>query len=510
MNGAQKSIKKQILTALWLSILWVYWAGIIRINFSRNPLLYCTDMYSDMMFAVAAWREKTIFPPGWIFGNQYYAVATPVLAALMYGLTNDPCTAMGLASTCMGLGVIFSFCWMLGPIFPQLHQRLAAAVLCMTAVLWCGDAASAINGWQLFFTMCSYYACYAITAFLSFGCFLRRHSPWTPGFCMMALLSCGFSFGTGIQSLRQTAISVIPMAVSAGWEQIDRIRHKKPVFRKTVILTGALTLSNLAGVLYATIVSAPKHEIFGSLSLSPVPDVFSSVRNILGLFGNGWILGLAAIAAVCIYLTGAALQKRKWGTDSLFTCLVLCAVSTAVIFVIDSFTTMHVRSIYYFLLFPMAVTLFVYLFARNKAVSCILAAGFLLLSLASGRHRLQSLPAWQDSHPLQSVSNCLEENQISVVFTHWNLGEKIAIASDFRIQAAFWDAPGDVFESVEYLCAPSVFDSDPSDCAYIVSGAKNLALAMERAQVMGAEIAVLKYFPELDLYIFTSDSRLME
>lgn len=510
MNGASETIKKHILTALWLSVLWVYWADILRINFSQNPLLFCTDMYSDMMFASAAWQEKSIFPEGWVFGNQYYAVATPVLAALMYGLTNDPRTAMGIAATCMGLGVVISFNWMLKPIFHEFPERLAAVVLFMTAVLWCGDAVYAVNGWQLFFTMCSYYACYAITAFLSFGCFLRRHSPWSPTFCMMALLACGFSFGTGIQSLRQTVITVIPMAAAAGWEQIDRIRHRKPLSRKTVILTGAFALSNLAGVLYATTVSAPKHEIFGSLSFSPVPDLVSSLRNVLDLFGDGWILGLAALLTACIYLVGTASRKRRWGTGSLFTCLLLCTVSTAVILAIDIFTTMNIRSIYYFLLFPMAVILFVYLYPRSKTVNCILAVGILLLSLESGRHRLQSLPAWLDDHPLQSVSDCLEENQISVVFTQWNLGEKIAIASGLRIQAGFWDAPGDVFESVEYLCDPSIFDSDPSDCAYIVSGAQNLSLATERAQATGAEIIVLEYFPTLDLYIFTSDSTLME
>lgn len=506
MNGTNDKIKNRILTTLWLSILCVYWVGVIQINFSRNPLFYCADMYTDMMFSAAAWQEKSIFPPGWVFGNQYYAVATPVLAALMLGLTDDPCIAMGIASTCMGLGVIISFCWMLRPVFPQPHQRLAAAVLFMTGVLWCGDAVYTVNGWQLFFTMCAYYACYAITAFLSFGCFLRRHSPLSPGFCLIMLLTCALSFGTGIQSLRQTAISVIPILLSAGWETADRIRQVKPVPRNTLLLSGALALSNLAGILYANAVSAPKHEIFGSLSLSPVPDVFSSLRNILGLFGDGWILGLAAIAAACFCLICG---KRKGSKDSFLTCLFLCMAGTAVIFAIDSFTTMQVRSIYYFLLFPMASTVFVAFFVRSKAVNCVLAAGVLLLSLSGGRHSPEALPAWRDDHLIQSVSDCLEEHQISVVFTQWNLGGKIAIASDFRVRVGFWDAADDVFESVEYLCDPAVFNADPADCAYIVSGAQNLAMARNRAEARQAEIFVLEHFPELDLYLFTSGQQLM-
>ena len=506
MNGANDRIKNRILTALWLSILCVYWVGIIRINFSRNPLFYCADMYTDMMFSAAAWQEQSIFPPEWVFGNQYYAVATPVLAALILGLTDDPCIAMGIAATGMGLGVVLSFLWMLGPIFPRLHQRLAAAALFMTVVLWCGDAVYTVNGWQLFFTMCAYYACYAITAFLSFGCFLRRHRPLSPGFCLIMLLTCALSFGTGIQSLRQTAITVIPIVLAAGWETADRIRQGKPVSRKTLLLTGALTMSNLAGVLYAEAVSAPKHEIFGSLSLSPAPDMVSSLGNILGLFGDGWILGLAAIAAACFFLVCG---QRKRCKDSFLTCLFLCMAGTAVIFAIDSFTTMQVRSIYYFLLLPMAAVIFVYCCPRSNSVSGVLAVGILLLSLSSGRHSLQALPVWQENHPLQAVSDCLEKNRISVVFTQWNLGGKIAIASDFRVRVGFWDAADDVFESVEYLCDPAVFNADPTDCAYIVSGAQNLALARDRAEARHAEILVLEHFPELDLYIFTSDQQLM-
>lgn len=506
MNGSNDRIKKQVLTALWLSILCVYWIEIIRINFSRNPLLYCADMYTDMMYSVAAWHKKSIFPEGWVFGNQYYSAATPVLAALMYGLTNDPCTAMGIASTCMGLAVVFSFFWMLGPIFPHRHQRLAAAGLFMTAVLWCGDAVYTVNGWQLFFTMCAYYACYAITAFLSFGCFLRRHSPWSPRFCVMLLLTCAFSFGTGIQSLRQTVLSVIPIALAAGGETAGRLRQSKSVSRKTLLLTGALALSNLAGVLYASAVAAPKHEIFGSLSLSPAPDLLSAFGNILGLFGDGWVLGLAALAVACFFLVCG---KRKRRTDSFLTCLFLSMTGAAVIFTIDSFTTMQVRSIYYFLLFPTLAIIFVYCCPRSKTVNGVLAAGILLLSLVSGRHSLQSLPVWQDDHPLQAVRNCLEENRISVLFTQWNLGGKTAIASDFRIRVGFWDAADDVFESVEYLCDPEIFDTAPDQCAYLVSGIQNLSLAQERARAKQADIIVLEYFPNLDLYLFISNETLM-
>ena len=163
--------EEYFLTVFWILILCIYGIAIAFINFSQNPQLYCTDMYSDMLYAIEVWHQKTIFPDGWVFGNQLYAVATPVLAALMFGITKNPCIAMGIASSIMGVGVIASFGWMLKPIFPKLHERLAVVVAFMTVILLCGNAIHDVNGWQLFFTLCSYYSCYAITVFLAFGCF---------------------------------------------------------------------------------------------------------------------------------------------------------------------------------------------------------------------------------------------------------------------------------------------------------------------------------------------------
>lgn len=501
------AIKESFPAILWLSVLCIYWIGIIRINFSPNPLLYCADMYSDLMYGAAAWQEQSIFPEGWVFGNQYYAVATPVLAALMFAFTDDPCTAMGIAATVMGLGVSLSFSWMLKPIFPLLRQRLAAVVLFMTAVLWCGDAACTVNGWQLFFTMCSYYACYAITAFLSIGCFLRRHNRHTPSWFPAVLLTCFFSFGTGIQSLRQTAITVIPILAAAGWETADCLRYHKPPPSDTLLLAGVLTLSNLLGLLYAAAVSAPKHEIFGNLSLSPAPDLLSAFCNLLGLFGNGWLLGLFLLAAAALYLVSGI---EHWHRSHLLACLFLCLTATAVIFLIDNFTAMQIRSIYYFLLFPLAAVLFTHWFTESKTVSSVLAVGVLVLSLIGGRHAPQSLPAWQADHPLQAVCDSLDEHGISTLYTQWNLGGRIAVASGFHVEVGFWDAADDVFEPVEYLCDPAVFDAAPDQCAYLISGAGNLELAQSRAAARQAEILVIEYFPELDAYLCTSDKALME
>ena len=71
------------------------------INKKRFAVQCDTDMYADMLLAKKMWEQKTLFPEGWVFGNQYYVVATPVLAALFYGLLGNTNTAMICATECM-------------------------------------------------------------------------------------------------------------------------------------------------------------------------------------------------------------------------------------------------------------------------------------------------------------------------------------------------------------------------------------------------------------------------
>ena len=206
----KKNYSEKVISIICLAILTVYFIAIIHINFSKNPFYYNTDMYSDMIFAAEAWEHKSLFPEGWVFGNQLYIISTPALAAIIYGLLGDLCISMGLASTVLGLGIVLSFDWMLKAFTEKLHERLICITSFMTIVLLSGDLFLSANGFQLFFTMCSYYACYLITAFLVFGCFLREIAGY-PVNKIIFFISLIFSFACGIQSARQTLVMTLPL-----------------------------------------------------------------------------------------------------------------------------------------------------------------------------------------------------------------------------------------------------------------------------------------------------------
>ena len=204
-------VRKHGVSILCVAILCVYLIAMGIVNFSGNPDFYVTDMYSDMNYAAEVWMQKTVFPEGWVFGNQLYAVATPVLAACFYGLTANHCIALAMATTVMGIGILLSFDWMLKPVLPSVSPRLIGTVGFLSLVLSSGDMYYMEDGWQLFFTMGSYYACYAIAVFLAFGCYLRWDSEGSVRFAGILAFTCLLSFGTGIQSLRQTAVMVCPL-----------------------------------------------------------------------------------------------------------------------------------------------------------------------------------------------------------------------------------------------------------------------------------------------------------
>lgn len=506
---------KKILTLIWCSILCVYWVAILCINFSQNPRHYCADMYSDMNYAAEVWQQKSITPEGWVFGNQRYVVATPVLAAIFWGLTGNHCIAMGIASSLMGLGTLLTFNWMLKPVFKELHERLAAMAAFMSVILLCGDAVFNYNGWQLLFTMCSYYSCYAITMFLGFGCYLRRNAAWSPKTYLMLVITCLLSIGTGMQSLRQTVIMVCPLLAAEFIKIVDCVVHKKRIFDRSLLITGVISISNLAGVLFSKLFPADQVQIFGSVNRISVFDMVSqiipSIKNMFTLFRD---MDTVAVVFFCL-LFGCVVvymvRKRVFMKDPVILCTFLFVVGSAAILAIDIATTMRIRNIYYFPLYALAAIWFAWLYTHFGKAAQISVVGLLcicfVINCADKLPRYLRLP--RENYPLETVSTYLEENGITTIYSDWDCCEDIAIASDFNIKAGFWSATGEPYFKIDYLCNPNVFDVDASECAYIFQGSEDAAIGVEAARERNVELVLMKYFSKFDIYVYTADVKVM-
>lgn len=172
---------------------------------------------------------------------------------------------------------------------------------------------------------------------------------------------------------------------------------------------------------------------------------------------------------------------------------------------------MQIRNIYYFLLYPLFAFILVCLYSCSGIIMRCLAVIVLAIMFAFNFTKRLSPNIQFDSQNTAYVEvvNYLEENHITTVFSGWNRGEKIAIASDCRIKAGFWDSQYTPFVCINYLCDPSVFNVEASHCAYIFFGDKEAAVAAEKAASMNADFTLERYFPDSDIYVFSSKTNLM-
>lgn len=253
--------------AVLITLLILYFSVICLINFSAVPSFYDSDMYCDYRYAMEAWEHRSIFPEGWVFGNQLNAVSTPVLAALLYGVSGNMNFSMAAACVIMGILVVISFDWMVSPTLKDAESRLTAILLLITVMLYGGSAVHGNQGWTLLFTMCSYYAGYSITAFLAFGCYLRSFSCSVKKLTGIFTIACVLSFGTGIQSIRQTAIMIGPILAVEFLRMVVSLPQWK-ANRAPVLVAGGITASNLLGLVYVRMREVNQNQIIGKIEIT--------------------------------------------------------------------------------------------------------------------------------------------------------------------------------------------------------------------------------------------------
>lgn len=511
-----EKVKKHGLSGIFLLILSVCLASIMYINLSGHPIRYTTDMYTDMAYAVEVWNQKNIFPEGWVFGNQLYVVATPVVCALFYGLFRDPVLAMGMASTAMTLVALFSFNYMLKPVFPAFRQRLMSMAAFLTLVLAFGDAYLTLNGWQLLFTMCSYYSCYMITAFLGFGCYLRSTSEWSPKFIAVLCITCALSFATGIQSLRQTLVMVFPLIAAEMLKLFCLMVRKKRITDKSWLAAGLMAFSNFAGLLFAKILTVTQVEIFGHLGLVNISDAladfFPSLLNLFSLFGPANNLMMLIHSFIFLSVFFCILYKLlKENHHAAAVCLFLFGISVAFVLFVDIVSTILGREIYYFLVYPLIAIMIVFLHSYGGKVLYYLTTALLVLifTFSCSEKLAPVILTPHSSAAYEEVADYLEEQEITTVFSAWNQSEKIAIASDWKIKAGFWASTDFPFVRVMHLCNPSVFDADPAKCAYVFFGEKDASIGEITARGRNADFTLLKHFEDSNIYVYTSTEMVM-
>ena len=461
MPDSQKTSKTEYLLAVLLLLVLVAYALLFGfLNFRGFARLALADMYADTLCARLMWEAKSLFPRRFLFGNQFYVVATPVLAALFYGLCGSMNTAMALATTVMSLLILLSMDWMLRPVLKKPWQRLAA-LLAFVGLLFGPGSARREDGTQLFFVLCSYYACYVITEFVVLGDYARARLSGDRR--LPALLLAAFlCFCTGMQSLRQTCITVLPLLGFEGIGLLRRLLRHEPAFppkrRPVLARAGVYTLANLLGLVAIRLIHPLQHTIYRGSSLfsgSSLAQELAEVRKALTVV-TGYEYTKSAIGGpfftvlfvFCLLLViwALALLLRAWRCEAdasaLFwlTSLLACAAVIAA----SLFTSVSLRAIYLFPWYFLPALSYAVLAARIRPLYTKLVTGCLILLAAcnlyfSYRNDVEAVLS-EVPTPAQQVCDYALENGYRYLYGNQSLGApQIAVYSDGRLIAGCWE-----------------------------------------------------------------------
>lgn len=482
-------IKKLSYYTLWILFL-LYLLSIIIVNVT-GKLWYSMDMYADAYVARLMSEQKTLFPENWIFGNQYYVIATPVISALFYGVIKDSFLSMAFASTVMLVVTIILFTWCFrGGVS---NTGTVIGLFCITGGIILGNNASEyVNGFQCLYTMCSYYACYLIGILLQVGIYLRILSEKRVSLGLI-VLSAVVGISLGMQSPREMLILNIPLVflelvnITLDRRQVKTIEEVINKHKWAIAYVIGMLISNGVGMLWINQLNIAHHSIIQmrGIELNPVAiwenakSCGQDLLRITGLSfaGNGfkWIpLFVAAVfvfSTVVLSLLLIIMRKdRGWLANIiLFSVISIMCVFGAGVLVIKT------RAVYYFVWYLLSSAASVYVFEtigekkRYFILSMVLCVGMLNYIF----NFLPDLIDYKEKEVLyRTVANTLVDDGIDCMYVDIHTSPRIPLYSHDRIVSGtflydYEEENGYMLKALEYLKPTDIFEERDNDTAVI-------------------------------------------
>ena len=476
----EKSKSEKIFSAVFTLLIVTFIGMVFYINLSCNPEYYDGDIYNDINYAKEAWKAKSIFPKNWIFGNQTYVVATPVLAALFYGITGNGFTAMAIASCIMTVFVILTYDWMTRTLFSY-NERTAGFLFMIGFLLLKAHVATSQQGIQAFFTMASYYACYLINAFIVYGCYVRiRQGKFTGKHIVLAVIGAALSFGTGMQSLRQTAVMALPLvACEVLLIIIYSAKDKRFAISYSTLFSTIVFISNIAGLIVMKFIEINQSSIYGTTALVKSfrafgKKLFYNIEYVALTFGLD-ALKLRIRLAVSVFfliiiLIGFILCvkdffKDKSNNQGRFTLTVLLTFGCVSVFAAGVLTDVVNRALYYFMIYPLLAICVSYIIVKCEkkrgllvSVISVFAAGMIIFRTVG---TVGEIKAGKDKNSTaHQIANYMLDNGYDTIFSVFGLSgvmdgaENVIVASGDKIHLVQFKRVdrSKPMKPVEYLC----------------------------------------------------------
>lgn len=506
--NTRKGLFEKILTILIVFCVLAHILLYAFMNFQGFDSVCNSDAYADCQVAKRMWEQKTLFPEGWRFGNQFYVVATPALAALLYGLIGNINTAMILSTELMTVLTVLSFIWLLRSFTrSSLNQAFCLLLLFASVIAPWGPYSVNII---FFFQQASFYACYLITMFVVYGDYIRSLYT-TDRRGIMLVLSLLLSFMTGMQSLRQTLVMVLPLLVCELYQALRRVLEGKVPWQRenfhSLLRTVSYGVANLAGVAVAERMEVPTVPIYGEMTrvsadqllqkVNAVGDALIEITSLDYILQGDfsklvgldilWMIGLVFVGAI---LWLARIRRRE---NELELCWLLFLIGIAGVCLATVLFNITLRSVYLFLWFPLVA--FSGLMITEKSsllskygvivVTCVFSMATLLycwLPYAA------SLTHGETSSEVLASQWAIDNGYKYVYGDYWGAAPGIAHYSQGELDAGCWhtaenvflvemtNTPQDIYGEEENRKAVYVFSTSDEEAGLLTAQAQNVVL----------------------------------
>lgn len=305
----------------------------------------------------------------------------------------------------------------------------------------------------------------------------------------MALLSVALSFASGTQSLRQTAVTVLPLLACEGLLTLAQlIKSKRIKNPKTLIFSAAVLISNIAGLVTVKLIKPNQHQIFGETSLNLsfeniCQKAVEEVRAFLRLFQverlPSPLQAVFTAAFVILILTAiimcvVRLAKYKEKEHSDFSLIFMFLLGIVGVFLVGLITEIQIRDIYYFMLFPLIAVSSAYILKNQaklrKPVYAFLTVVFAFVIAYNCAVTSKEIKAGRDTEsPAHAAARYALDNGYEHIYAPFSCASDIAIASGDKLDLVFLGNNSGTLslEPVNYLCVKDYYKlCDNSETLY--------------------------------------------
>lgn len=502
-----------------LSFCIMAYLAVFAITNFNGFITFCdSDMYADTLIAKLMWEQKTLFPEGWIFGNQLYVFATPVISALFYGITGDSNLAMVLATEFMTLLTFASFFWVIQAFSEDFLDYLLFCLIFLCFVISPHGVHS--ENAQLFFLQASYYSCYLITLHIVLGDYIRsiRSSSWHPVSWAVAL---ALSLAMGMQSLRQTVIMVLPILLCELLQAFLRFIHREKLWGpqniQSLIRAVSYGVANLGGLILVKHLHISQTTIFGEFELinrwnyeyrlDAAWAAFLNITKLQYLASDETSIALKIISIISVVLFIASLLilafRIMHPKTPLELCWLVCLVGTIGVILASILINVSLRPIYLFTWYSLVA--FSGLIILNHLPNCakfyavlfvcFIGLGNLWFSyVPSAKAAISAKPT-----SAEEVCSWATENGYSYVYGDWFTAPKVATPSGGKIIAGYWKG-STPYHPLGYINLENIYGPEENASAIYVFTSEDEAECLQLAESEGVVLTRVAEFGDYTAY----------